>query len=215
MYNCPLCETNTSDLMFQDDREFYLCPHCQLIFVPPYQHLIPDEEKSRYDQHRNNPKDSAYRLFLGRLTDPLLDRLTPSSTGLDFGCGPGPTLSVMLEEAGHQVAIYDPFYADDPDMLKNRYDFITATEVVEHLHHPIQDLGLLWSLLRPAGYLGLMTKLSTGRDTFAVWHYKRDLTHVCFFSRQTFEWLADSWQAGLEFHGDDVIIIRKSPDALS
>jgi hypothetical protein len=116
----------------------------------------------------------------------------------------------MLEEAGHQMAIYDPFYADNRDLLREQYDFITATEVVEHLYRPITELDLLWSLLRSGGYLGIMTKLSTGRDTFASWHYKRDPTHVCFFSRTTIGWLADRWQAQLEFHGNDVILIRKT-----
>ncbi len=210
MLSCPLCDTNTEDQIFQDDREYYLCPVCHLIFVPSGQHLTPAEEKSRYDLHRNNPDDPAYRHFLGRLLQPLVGRLTDGSQGLDFGCGPGPTLSVMLEEAGHKVEVYDPFYADNRGLLKGQYDFITATEVVEHLHVPFAELNLLWSLLRPEGYLGMMTKLSTGRDTFAGWHYKNDPTHVCFFSRQSFKWLADHWQAGLEFHGNDVILMRKT-----
>jgi hypothetical protein len=210
MFNCPLCDTNTDDLVFRDDREYYLCPRCQLIFVPPEHHLSPTEEKSRYDLHRNDPDDPDYRRFLRRLLQPLAERLTAGSHGLDFGCGPGPTLSIMLEEAGHQMAIYDPFYADNRDLLREQYDFITATEVVEHLYRPITELDLLWSLLRSGGYLGIMTKLSTGRDTFASWHYKRDPTHVCFFSRTTIGWLADRWQAQLEFHGNDVILIRKT-----
>jgi len=32
-------------------------------------------------------------------------KIAPISLGLDFGSGPGPTLSLMLEEQGHRVAI--------------------------------------------------------------------------------------------------------------
>ena len=46
-----------------------------------------------------------------------------------------------------------------------------------------------------------MTKLVRNQEAFAKWHYKNDLTHVCFFSRATFEWLSDQWQADLEFFG--------------
>ncbi|MBC8478297.1 class I SAM-dependent methyltransferase [bacterium] len=195
MLHCPMCDTNTNDLVFQDGRDYYLCPLCQLVFVPAHQHLSPGVEKSRYDLHRNHPDDPGYRRFLERLLRPLAERLAPAGSGLDFGSGPGPTLSLMLEEAGHRMSIYDPIYADNPDVLKNQYDFITATEVIEHLYHPLLELDLLWSLLRPGGYLALMTTFSPRRDTFSDWYYKNDDTHVCFFSRQTFAWLARRWQA--------------------
>ena len=39
----------------------------------------------------------------------------------------------MLEESGHRVALYDVFYVPDTLALAASYDFITATEVVEHL----------------------------------------------------------------------------------
>ena len=126
------------------------------------------------------------------------------------GSGPGPTLSLMFGEAGHQVALYDCFYAADPAVLSGRYDFITAIEVVEHLHRPGEELARLWSLLRPGAPLGLMTKLVRDRDAFSRWHYKNDLTHVSFFSRPTFEWLAGQWRADLELIGQDVIILTRT-----
>ncbi len=162
-----------------------------------------------YQQHRNDPDDSGYRAFLGRLCEPLQARLAPNSRGLDFGCGPGPTLSVMLAESGHQVELYDWFFAPDRSVLVGAYDFITATEVVEHLHQPGGELSRLWALLRPGGHLGVMTKLVLDRGAFSRWHYKNDLTHVSFFSRPTFEWLAGEWQADIEFVGQDVIIFTK------
>ncbi len=54
-----------------------------------------------------------------------------------------------------------------------------------------------------------MTKLTLDRKAFARWHYKNDLTHVCFWSRATFEWLAARWQADLAFIGNDVILLEK------
>jgi cyclopropane fatty-acyl-phospholipid synthase-like methyltransferase len=177
--------------------------------VPPGQYLAEADEKAAYDHHQNSPTDPDYRRFLSRLFLPLQDRLAPNSQGLDFGSGPGPTLSIMFEEIGHTVAIYDYFYAKNPVALQQLYDFITATEVVEHLHDPATIFSQLWTLLKPGGYLGLMTKLVRDQVAFAKWHYKNDLTHVCFFSRATFEWLADQWQADLEFFGNDVMLFHK------
>lgn len=207
---CPLCGAGGGLPFCQDRRrEYYRCPHCLLVYVPPGQRLSAAQEKAEYDLHRNDPDDPGYRRFLGRLFEPLQARLQPASRGLDFGCGPASALPPMLVAAGHTVALFDCFYAPDRSVLQRRYDFITATEVVEHLHRPGEELRALWGLLRPGGVLGLMTKLVLDREAFARWHYKDDPTHVCFFSRETFVWLARRLDAGLELIGKDVILLTR------
>ena len=209
-HTCPLCDINRGEEYFVDRRRTYLfCATCHLVFVPPTYFVSPEEEKSTYDHHQNSPEDQEYRRFLSRLFLPMHDLLGPGKHGLDFGSGPGPTLSVMFKEAGYPMATYDHFYAHNPEVLTTSYDFITATEVVEHLHAPGRVLHQIWTLLKPGGYLGLMTKLVLDRKAFANWHYKNEPTHVCFFSRPTFEWLATQWQAELQFIGKDVIVFRK------
>lgn len=208
--NCPLCIGTDINKFHQDNRRDYLlCKRCSLVFVPPIYFLSEDEEKTEYDLHKNSPDDQGYRFFLSRLFIPMQERLSHKSHGLDFGCGPGPTLSLMFEETGHSMAIYDHFYAKNPSLLQKKYDFITTTEVVEHLHKPGKELNKLWDCLRPGGFLGIMTKLVINSEAFAHWHYKNDLTHVCFFSQTTFEWLASQWQAEVIFIDKDVIIFQK------
>lgn len=208
---CPLCTSSTVAEFYQDKRRCYLrCDNCNLTFVPEKYFLSEAEEKTEYDLHLNSPDDQGYRNFLNRLANPMQDMLPQNSHGLDFGSGPGPTLSVMFEEAGYKMTTYDKFYANRPERLEQHYDFITATEVVEHLQHPQQTLDQLWQSLKPNGYLGIMTKLARDRTAFADWHYKNDLTHVIFFSHATFVWLAAKWHAELIFIGQDVIILRRS-----
>jgi len=179
------------------------------VFVPSSQFITAEEEKSYYDLHQNHPDDQGYRRFLNRILLPMKDKLRPGDCGLDFGSGPGPTLSLMFEELGFSMKIYDHFYADDGYVLQQEYDFITSTETVEHLHHPKTELKRLWGMLKPGGYLGIMTKLVIDRNAFTTWHYKNDPTHVCFFSQQTFTWLADLWKANLELFDSDVILFEK------
>lgn len=144
-----------------------------------------------------------------RLTRPLCERLAPGARGLDFGAGPGPTLSVMFEEAGHPMAIYDPFYAPDDSVLEQTYDFITASEVVEHLFAPGETLARLAAMLCPGGWLGLMTKRAGDREAFARWHYILDPTHVAFFSAASFRWLADTLDMTVEFPAADVALLQR------
>ncbi len=213
---CPMCGTGGANQYHQDRRRtFYQCAQCKLVFVSPDQFLSSEAEKAEYDLHRNSPDDADYRRFLSRAYLPMQARLDPRSSGLDFGSGPGPTLSVMFAESGHHMSIYDPFYADDPVVFDRTYDFITATEVVEHLHHPKVELDRLWRCLRPGGLLGIMTKLVIDREAFSTWHYKNDMTHVCFYSEATFRWLAQRWNAEMEFVDKDVVIFTKSVDPAS
>jgi len=210
--SCPLCLAEQVFHFFQDPiREYFHCSTCSLTFVSPNYFLSAEEEKARYDTHENSPDDPGYRNFLSRLFDPLHPLLAQGSCGLDFGSGPGPTLSLMFEEHGYAMSLYDVFYAKHHEALHQTYDFITATEVLEHLHCPGQDLNRLWDCLNPGGYLGIMTKLAPTKEHFANWYYKKDPTHVSFFSRSTFEWLAVRWQATITIIGDDVVIFRKLP----
>jgi len=212
---CPLCRSIDAQRYSQDaHRDYYRCPECGLVFVPPRQYLSPIEEKKRYDFHRNSPDDPDYRRFLDRLFIPLQQRLAPGSSGLDFGSGPGPTLSRMFEEAGHTMAIFDHFYEHVPAVLEQRYDFITATEVVEHLHDPGRELERLWSCLKDGGWMGIMTAHAVPQEAFPQWHYKSDLTHVSFFSLQTFAWLAGRLGAELTIADADVVFFRKRPVAV-
>lgn len=210
MPTCPLCASADTAFYHRDARrDYHRCERCTLVFVPPAFRLAPEEERAVYDQHQNSPDDPGYRRFLARLFEPLHARLEPGARGLDFGAGPGPTLSVMFEEAGYPMAIYDPFYAHDPSVLEHTYDFITATEVAEHLFSPGKELARLVERLRPGGWLGLMTKRVTDHAAFTCWHYILDPTHVSFFSEATFRWLADELELSIEFPAADVVLLQR------
>jgi 2-polyprenyl-3-methyl-5-hydroxy-6-metoxy-1,4-benzoquinol methylase len=182
-----------------------------LVFVPPEFYLSADAEKAEYDQHENNIADEGYQQFLNRLWSPLKEVLRQNQTVLDFGCGPGPLLAKMMQQDGMKVSVYDHFYHPDQTVLQpNYYDAITSTEVIEHLHQP-KDVFEKWlSMLKPNGHLGLMTKRVKDKAAFATWHYKNDLTHVCFFSEACFEWLAHRYQLTYRFVVNDVVIFQKS-----
>ncbi|MFH1377358.1 MAG: class I SAM-dependent methyltransferase [Planctomycetota bacterium] len=208
---CPLCNAITREPFCRDSaRAFFSCNICSLIFADPASHLSPADEKARYDHHQNSPADVNYRRFLNRLAEPLIARLSRKGlAGLDYGCGPGPTLSVMLGEAGYPTALYDPFYAPDESVLSKTYDFIVCTEAIEHFFQPGIEWKRLLERLNPGGWLGIMTSLAPSTDAFPDWHYKNDPTHVSFFRRETFQFLTQRDGLSLEIIGNDVIIARK------
>lgn len=190
-------------------RRFLRCPRCRLTFARPEDRPDPDAERARYETHENDPADEGYRAFLDRLAAPLADVLPAGARGLDYGSGPGPTLSLMLEERGHPMRLWDPFFAPDADALAETYDFVTCTETAEHFHEPGRELDRLDGLLRRPGWLAIMTGVLESDEGFPRWWYARDPTHVSFYRPETLEWMAGSRGWALRRPSATVALFRK------
>lgn len=207
---CPLCSSSQTIFYIRAYHRSYIeCNDCKLVFLSPDERLPHTTERAHYLTHENNPHDARYRDFLDRLALPLTARLAQGAQGLDFGSGPGPTLSLMLQERGFPTKIYDPYFAPDESVLETTYDFITATEVVEHFYHPAIEFRRLDALLKPGGFLGLMTELRRDDRPFDKWHYPRDPTHVSFYRLETMQWLAESLNYSLELPRPNVLLFQK------
>lgn len=216
MNECRVCLWKDTALFWSGEgQSYHRCRRCGAVCLESSALPDPVAEEQRYRQHRNDPGDAGYRSFLGRVVTPLLERLSPGSRGLDFGCGPGPALAAMFGEAGHEVALYDPFFAPDPSVLGGTYDFVTATEVVEHLHRPHDEFLRLRGLLRPGGWLGIMTKFLVEPALFGDWRYRRDLTHVTFYDEGTFRYLARRLGLDLYVPEADVVLLQRPADGLT
>ena len=136
-------------------------------------------------------------------------RLAPGARGLDYGSGPGPTLSRMLAEAGPPTSDYDPFFASGPGLLGATYDFVTCSEAAEHFHDPAREFQRLDRLLRPGGWLGLMTGIVDPETDLETWWYLRDPTHVVFYSLRTLTWLGERHGWTLVPVSGTVVLFRK------
>jgi hypothetical protein len=261
--NCPLCANGATEPFHRDrKRNFFQCPQCDLVFVPPEFHLSPEAEKVRYEFHSQSLADDGYRDFLNRLFQPLEKKLKqftiemphypprlslrsshpslrgdlqqppppegcpkggegsniapsqslsapiPGAHGLDFGCGQTPTLSVLFSEAGYPCADYDLHFANDPSVLEKQYDFLTCSETMEHFQNPHEEFERLLTLVKPGGWIGIMTQLRDSAPEFEKWFYKDDATHLCFFSRKTFQWLEKQYGLHLELHPHGVALFQ-------
>ena len=208
---CPLCCSSQTQPYFKNnDASYFSCTRCDLVFTPEEFHLSESAEKTRYDSHQNNPKDKGYREFLSQVFDPLVGRIQTGAKGLDFGCGPGPTLSVMFEERGYSVDLFDKFYANDQSIFNNKYDFITVTEVAEHLDSPGDELTRLFNMLRVEGVLAVMTKILNEQFDFKSWYYKNDPSHIGFYNDKSLTGLASLLELEITQFSDRVIFFKKS-----
>ncbi|MEV3843426.1 class I SAM-dependent methyltransferase [Aeromonas veronii] len=207
--SCPLCASHRSYSLPVAGKHYHRCLACELVWLDEADHLDEAAEKAVYNGHDNRVDDPRYRTFLMRAFGEVLARVPLPASGLDFGCGPGPALVAMGREAGYDMVGYDKFYADFPELLTRQYDFITSTEVIEHIAEPRTVLAQLWDCLKPGGLLVLQTQRVLGDERFKNWRYRHDPTHIVFFAEASFQVLAASWQAELSFPHADVAVLQK------
>lgn len=203
---CPLCGAAATLRETVGARRFFQCEACRLLFLHPLDRLGPEAERAHYATHENDADDPGYRRWLGRLVEPLVDRLAPGAQGLDFGCGPAPALASMLTERGFPTAIYDPFFAPDESVLSRRYDFVTCTETAEHFHDPRRAFERLAGLIEPGGLLAVMTQLVRDDARLADWRYARDPTHTSLYTEATLSWIAAWRRWRIERVGRDIAL---------
>lgn len=209
--SCPLClqaEIQYSFIHFK--RLFYQCDECHLIFTDPQHHLTADEEKKRYESHQNNVEDLEYQKFVRPLFNAIKKKVGADKLGLDFGAGTGPVLTKLLSDEGFDIQLYDPFFYPSRQALLKMYDFIFASEVVEHFYHPRREFDLLEKLLSPQGSLFLMTLLYQEDTPKENWFYLKDPTHVCAYSLDTFHWIKNHYGfKAVENLGPRVVVLCK------
>ncbi len=207
---CPLCFSNHTKPFFEADRRAYLlCPSCSLLFVPEAYWPSAEEERARYDKHQNSPDDKGYVDFLEKMTDPLAMQLAPGAKGLDYGSGPSPVLSGILNKKGYPTQHYDPVYF--PGLPKGPYDFIVSTEAFEHFRFPREEIQNLRKLLLAGGFLGIMTSLWDEKTFRANWHYRRDATHLCFYNQKTIERICGDFDFKLVWTDHERVHILRKP----
>ena len=210
---CNICRSNAvSSFETLDRKKYWRCNVCGGKYLDKSYFIDTAEEELRYLEHNNDIQDKEYRAFLSKLSDPLKEKLSFGAHGLDFGCGTGPALADILTQEGFKVSLYDPFFYPNKNVLSKQYDFITCTETAEHFHDPFKEFNTLNDLLKPRGWLGVMTSFLTSDEMFESWHYRRDPTHVTFYCENTFEVIASQRSWKCEIKSKDVVLLQKNHD---
>lgn len=207
---CKICQSPAErfyDEIMQSD--FFHCKHCAFIFKDEKNIVSEARERRQYAQHNNSFESPGY---VAMFEDFIAKCITPYRHGvrtvLDFGSGPGPVLSKLLEDKGFEVDIYDKFFAPKPVYENKRYDMIASTEVIEHIKDPLEIMAFFKKHLRENGYLCLMTQFHTDdKKDFLQWWYRKDPTHISFFRPETFKVLAEKMGFELLYFDEKKLLV--------
>lgn len=214
MHVCKICKETTRTIKdSKKELSYYRCDACGFVFLDDRQRVDKVKEKAQYDSHNNGFENQGYvQMFEDFIELAISPYLMTIKTALEFGSGPGPVLSKLLENRGLAVDIYDLYYAPAKVYEGKTYDLISSTEVFEHLQKPLEILELLAKHTNEQGYIVLMTKFPPKEDkAFLAWWYRRDPTHISFFTPQSFEIMAQ--KVGLKVLktiNQNIVIFQKS-----
>ncbi|MBD27636.1 MAG: methyltransferase type 12 [Verrucomicrobiaceae bacterium] len=207
---CPVCIKKNSDhFSCIEDKIYYRCNECKAIYLDHRNHLTNQDERKRYELHNNDIYDERYREFLSKLHDPIIEKIEKGAKGLDYGCGPGPALALMFKEENFSMDIYDPYFFPDNSFLNKKYDFVTCSEAAEHFLQPLQEFKKIDQILVKGGWFGLMTNFYDDSIYFEDWYYRKDPTHVVFYSFETLDVLAAIMSWNYEKHANNVVLFQK------
>ena len=212
MYLCKICENSTTRVYDHKKKiTYYRCTNCGFISLENSHMINMVDEKKHYEKHENSLESVGYvKMFEDFIAKSILP-LNNINTVLDFGCGYEPVLSHLLMKKGMSVDIYD-FYFYPTKVYENKeYELIVSTEVFEHLKKPIEVLTTLTKHTKKDGYITLMTKFPPSNDEeFLRWWYRRDMTHISFFTPKSFEIMAQ--KVGLKLLktiDDNIVVFQK------
>ncbi|RZA08441.1 MAG: class I SAM-dependent methyltransferase [Proteobacteria bacterium] len=201
---CVLCRAFLNEpspwAVARDGKEYFRCTICDLVWMNPAQRPAPEAELNRYLEHRNLIDDIAYLEYLARLAKPVCALISPEAKekarGLDYGCGPSEGMRVVCEALGLRVTSYDPYFFPRTDLAPGSFQVLLCSEAAEHFFDPAKEFARIDSLVEKGGILGFSTGLVRGREEFLNWSYRRDPTHVIFFSEACVNWLSAKfgWQ---------------------
>lgn len=213
MKKCTIC--NSEVLTFRSDTQniaYHRCPNCDLISKDESSYISIEEETKLYLYHHNSLESMDYVNYLKNFVHKAILPYHKGYQLLEFGSGPTPVLtSILKDEYGFTVQIYDKIFSKNKNYLDYQYDVITCTEVIEHIGELIPLFKEWNKLLLNNGIISVMTLFHPiENDVFLKWWYIRDKTHINFFSRRTFEVIAKMFQLEIVFCDNHrMIVMRK------
>jgi len=207
---CTVCKNNNVIFYAEIKKMLYWeCQVCEAKLLDSKNFITFDAEKKHYLKHNNNIDDSAYRNFLLRLVNPIKDKISNQDLGLDYGCGYAPALAHILIQDGFKIQLYDPIFFPDNSIFLRKFNFITCSEAVEHFFNPYEEFKKIDSILLKNSFLAVMTSFMDKRNSFEKWHYRRDPTHVVFYTQKTFEIIAYQRNWLTDYPEKDIVILKK------
>ncbi len=211
---CRICKASSS-LFFQDNRQFYKCPECRLIFSKDFPGK--EDEESHYKTQWQTTDPDFWKSQVDVLVQLINNYRTPKRI-LDFGSGSG-AMTCEFQKRGYDITPLEPMihgYLKDQN-YPAPFDVVIAVEVLEHLPDPWIEIREIEKVLVPDGIVIFSTLFTNefidrpdAAEHFKNWWYKDDPTHIGFFCNHVLSKVADIGNYDIDIIGDKVFVLKRS-----
>jgi len=215
---CAVCGTalepfDRATILRRHVVDYFRCPACGLIALPDPWWLAEAYESAIYDGDQGLLRRSA---VLSRVTGALI-RAEGLSAGrfLDWGGGYG-TLTRMMRDKHLDFYTADAYAQNllapgfDGDEAQT-YDLVTAFEVMEHLHDPVEQLSAITHNDR-FFFTTVVHRIDSPPRPADWWYYALDSgQHIAFHTHESLSILADRMGYRLLSDDDNYHLFHRVP----
>lgn len=212
---CRICNSS-STLFFQDNRQFFKCSECRLIFSEDFPGK--EDEENHYKTQWETTDPDFWKSQVDVLVSLINNYRTPKRI-LDFGSGSG-EMTREFQQRGYDITPLEPMihgYLKDQN-YPAPFDVVIAVEVLEHLLDPWNEIREIENVLEPDGIIIFSTLLTNefidrpdAAEHFKNWWYKNDPTHIGFFCNHVLSKMADIGNYDIDIIGDKVFVLKRTP----
>lgn len=207
---CTVCKNDKIEFFLKlKDKIYWRCRICEATMLDNRNFISTNQEKYHYLKHNNVINDTRYRNFLYILFDTIKYKISVNDIGLDYGCGYAPALADIFRKKGFNVELYDPFFFKNKTIFYRKFKFIVCSEVVEHFFKPFEEFNKIDGLLAKNSWFTVMTSFMTCDNLFKNWYYRRDPTHVVFYKKNTFKFIANQRNWKVTFPSYNIVLFNK------
>ena len=213
---CPICECESSHYSSKERATYFKCNSCGTIFQDPLPTLqeMMDYANAEYNGglykeylEANDLKYATFEYRLNKVMEVLKNRNLPeiSPRILDVGCSNGRFIEVAvrngidawgLELSENAIAAAAPetkkrIYHGDANKIESlgieKFNIVTAFDLIEHLFDPIGFLNNLRKVITPDGIIVITTPDASSPFRFIMgnaWPMLQPFQHTVLLSRQ-------------------------------
>lgn len=179
---------------------YYRCSDCGFLFAPEIYGWTLEEFSQKIYNSQYIEIDPDYVELRPRQNAEFLESRLGSVKGrlkhLDFGGGNG-SLCQTLSKCGWNTISYDPFSSPNQVLPSEKYDLVTAFEVIEHAPDINAFMKTMRELLSESGVLLLTTSLSDEHvvpgSRLTWWYASPRNGHISIFSSASLERLFSNY----------------------